>query len=569
MNQIPNETRNTSFERSRSFKMHRKKHDIFEPSSTLESTSTSTSESTSAESYKSKSDSNRKQSVLSKFLRLGTSGGNVSKAKPLASKSANFSAQFPEMNGAIVAYNDTTHTKSTATQTVKCGPEDYATVIIKQASRHALAKSGSQTQSQSQSQKHNNKDNDCRNIRCHCMDRELTNGTNGKHSRVNKSLQKCKYANKLETQSPTTPIASITAMSPMNAITGISTPIDECLLCNCNPETHKIDSNRQDLTNNNYWSKANQQFLRQFNGSNGFDYKKTIKPNDGLSSNCDHRTTTSPLYMRSSSFREHKAADEVPEDRSKSYPMHPTPKFTASPHTTTTRFNNSMNLIERPKDNRDNKSQLLNTRLDSHNDCQNKFTQNFPSNPRQCNDNNIYNHNNYCVDNSLNVRLEIGSTATTNIENGDHTGDDHTDDHTVTQTTHANATKIVNSINTNIHSTVATDDQMDPKHPILSSATTVTTTMTLPNIYSTNDNNNDITFDTNILDWIHTPDDAAARLKDMKLCNEDNRRSNHLMNKQNNVLSDIKINSVPHLSPIRQRVAKAKAEFFNSVGPKT
>ncbi|CAG2102617.1 unnamed protein product [Medioppia subpectinata] len=552
MNITSNDVRNSAFKRSRSFKIQRKKHDIFEPQESSASTSESTSE-----SYKSKSDSNRKQSVLSKFLRLGTSGGNVTKPKAFASKSANFSAQFPEMNGAIVAYNsDTTRMKSTATQTVKCGPEDYATVIIKQASRHALAKNGSH------SQKHA-KDNDCRNTRCHCFDRELTNG---KHcvstSRASKSLNKCKYGNKLELSS--TPSTAIAPISP------ISTPIDECLLCNCNcnPEIQKIDSNRQDLTNNNnYWSKTNHQFLKQYNGLNGFDYKKTKPTNDGLSSNCDQRTTTSPHYMRSS-FREQKAVDIVPEENLKGYPIHPTPKYTASAHTTT-RLNNSMNLNERPKE--DNKSQLFNTCLDSQNDCQNKFTQNFPSNQNQYNDN-MYNNSNYCVDNSVNVRLEIGSTATTKIE--DQTSDQtRSDTNRVTQS-HRNTTKIVSS--TNIHSRLATDEiQMDAKHPILTSATTVTTTMTLPNVYTNNNHNNiindnDITFDNKILDWIQTPNDAANGIKSMKLSNHDKSHAkSNLLNKQNNLLSEIKINSIPHLSPIRQKVAKAKAEFFNSAGPQS
>jgi hypothetical protein len=249
------------------------------------------------------------------------------------------------------------------------------------------------------------------------------------------------------------------------------------------------------------------------------------------------KRATSPLYIRTNALRDQ--SNETPEENMKSYQ---TSRNVLSPQTS--RLNNSTNIIERPK----NKSHLINTSFDSQNPIKEssfKFTQNHSSNATQSLEKSPSNHD-FTVDNSVNVKIEIGSSATSRLTKID----DKTDD-SMAQTYQNNSKS---SASTYIHSNSiikpASEQHMESQltDPLLTSATTVTTTMTLPNVYN---------------NWVQSPTE-----KSLKLCNEENNTSK-LSNKQNNLLSDLRINSIPHLSPIRQKVAKAKAEFFNSTCPQT
>ena len=481
---------------------------------------------------------------MSKFLRLGTSG-NLSKSKSCQSKSAHFSSQFPESNSAVIAFNHEIQTKTIGTQTVKCGPEDYTTVIIKQASRHALAKSGSH--------RTNNNDSEHKS-RCRCLDRE---SNNDKHSKHNKTSNKHKNGNKLELTA-----APITHISPITTIP-ISIPISECILCN--EETQRMLSNGEDFTNNNnYWSKPNHHFFRQINGSHNFDY--SMKQTEGLGHNLvNQRTGGLPLYMRSS-FKEQRM-DETPEDKVQSphnnYQRSQTAKNVMSPQPT--RLNNSAGLIERANPNPNpNKTQLFNTSLDSQKRSENKS---INRNSNQSNDNINNNNNNHLyVDSSLNVKIEIGSTATTKIDETSAEKCHKKLNDCITNRSNTKISANIHSSNSITKSEDILESETSDKQPILTSATTVTTSMSFPNGFHNNYNNmNGYNKNT---EWVQLPTDVTNGVKSLKICNEDNERSN-LSNKQNNLLSEIKINSMPHLSPIRQKVAKAKAEFFNSTGPQT
>ncbi len=454
---------------------------------------------------------------MSKFLRFGNSGNSKTKSSNL--KSANFSSQFPEINSSVIAYSEviknSVETKSKGTQTIKCGPEDYA-VIIKQASRHALAKN----------RHNNNNDYDCKNRICCSFDYCQLNHC--KYSRLNKQSNKCRYGPAIH--------LPITTQS-------------DCILCNT--ETNKINSNRHDFTNNNYWSKPNQQFYRQLNGSHKFD--NTVKQNERLANyNSVDKRATSPLYIGTNALRDQ--SNETPEENMKSYQ---TSRNLFSPQTS--RLNNSTNIIEKPK----NKSHLINTSFDSQNPIKEssfKLTQNHSSNATQSLENsptNTSNHD-FTVDNSVNVKIEIGSSATSRLTKiGDKTDDSmaqtYQNNNKSSATTYIRSNSIIKPGSEQHMESQSTD-------PLLTSATTVTTTMTLPNVYNNNYNSK--------TNWVQSPTDAAEIVKSLKLCNEENNTSK-LSNKQNNLLSDLRINSIPHLSPIRQKVAKAKAEFFNSTCPQT
>lgn len=545
------------------------------------------------------------QSVLSKFLRLGTSG-SPTKSKSSQSKSVHFSSQFPEINSAVIAFDDVIATKSVATQTVKCGPEECTTVIIKQASRHALAKNASHSRS-------NNCDSEQKNNRCRCSAREITNGKQSKH---NKSPNKHKYSNRQEASTPpvhhmqAVPISGITGISGFSAVP-IAVPISECLICN--PET-KAFPNRHNLTNNNnnYWSKPNQHFFRPLTASHKSDYYS--RQSDHFDHGFDKRSaatgllyigngmtainglnglngvngitgvgngTVGPTVATQSSQLNQQKANEAPKDRVKSshnlhshhnhqnhhnFDGHQTAKnfdghvLSALP----TRLNNSC-LSEKAND---HKTRAINRSLDSQKEQTNRITQNISSIiQNQSNDSNI--NSGLFVDSSVNVKIEFGSTAKVN-DISDQKCRNQEECVPMSEQTKFGFNENT-KISTNIHSSNSisrNEEQTESgNNPILTSATTVTTSMSLPNGHSNGNHSNTNGYN-NKSDWIPLPTEVTNGIKGLKICNEDNEKSN-LSAKQNNLLSDMKINSIPHLSPIRQKVAKAKAEFFNSTGPQS
>ena len=452
-------------------------------------------------------------------------------------------------------------TKSTGTQTVKCGPEECTTVIFKQASRHALAKNASHRSS--------NCDSEQKNSRCRCSTREITNGKQSKH---NKSANKQKNGCRPEASTP--PVHHMQAV-PISAVP-ITVPISECLICNAQT---KAFPNRHDLTNNNYWSKANQHFFRQLNGSQRFDY--IDKHTDPFDQAFDRRAA-GLLYIGNGSlgtYAKEQKANEAPKDRVKSnhnshqnYQNHQN-HHNFDGHQTTknvlsalpTRLNNSC-LTERAKD---HKTPTINGSLDSKKEKTNKITHNFSSIVQNHQNDSNFNNGLY-VDSSFNVKIEIGSS--TKLDDTSDEKCQNTEERIpINEPTKLGFNENNTKISTNIHSSNSiskNEEQMDSsKHPILTSATTVTTSMSLPNGYNGyNSNNYNNTNGYNKRsDWVQLSPDVTNGIKSLKICNEDNEKSN-LSSKQNNLLSDIKINSIPHLSPIRQKVAKAKAEFFNSTG---
>ncbi|KAH9390061.1 regulation of otic vesicle morphogenesis, partial [Tyrophagus putrescentiae] len=103
----------------------------------------------------------KRQSLFSKILKFGQNSSNGSgnhlksrSSSACSVKSTHFGSQFPEVTTTTETLNDTEQQQETmttktveltsvATQTVKCGSEDMVTLILKQAGRHALARSRS------------------------------------------------------------------------------------------------------------------------------------------------------------------------------------------------------------------------------------------------------------------------------------------------------------------------------------------------------------------------------------------------------------------------------------------
>lgn len=580
-----NETR--GFNRSRSLRIQRSKLDALNPS--ISDTLDSHDAKNKIEPYKSECIFNYfltflfnffmffpEQSMLSKLLRLGTNG----KTKANNNKCVNFSSQFPE--GDIIKSNETK-----ATQTIKCGIENQniAALIIKQASKHALIK---YRQNNGDYMLRNNKVcccfvDQCNNCNCDCISTcknsrhtKPTSSTSNKYKRVPQG--EC-YCN----------ICCCNICMNTNYV-------NDC--CGCNrPISYHRESSGSHRCNFQY-KDAKQLEYYNYNNNQDIVHQKRIIPSS------NHYVTTKPFMMNDSSKLSStfdKKLSLYNHENDKNSHQYQDEPFTY--HQKSLSNCNGINVIEKNKIMSQIEptistaatatataavSSSLSSSL-SHNQFikEKQFNTNIIQEHPLPDSNHVILHpkntqtanNKFVVDNSVNVKIEIGSSTNINTMTTTSIDDDlatsSTSVTTTTETTSENHLYDYNKLSSptsamlnsfpilNNRETKATTQEFPQiNKPSFLTSATVTTSMTIPNGTSNINGNG-------ILHYDHVKNIGSNNQQENNTVMQ--QPINKIgMNKQNcKYKNQIQIDSIPHLSPIRQKVAKAKAEFFNSACPQS
>ena len=210
------------------------------------------------------------QSLFSKILKFGQNSGNGSgnhlksrSSSACSVKSTHFGSQFPEVTTTTETLNDTEQQQETmttktveltsvATQTVKCGSEDMVTLILKQAGRHALARSRSCGGGGQRSVERYANENRCLCSAKHHHNNYRESSRNGRQSNGSNRGYHTKYYLIGENENSTTQTTELTEMS---------------LKCQCNLAEH-LSFADSIVSNDSYHGRHNHHHQQQNHNHN-------------------------------------------------------------------------------------------------------------------------------------------------------------------------------------------------------------------------------------------------------------------------------------------------------------